>query len=568
MQTSSLSNIKLTPKQTVIAFTFIALIIACLGLRLYFSNQANGISGPTFIVANANTVLTVYNTDLYRLDSHGEIVQRIPFSDIGIKHRVADLQLLDDRRFVIGDWDNQRILLCSFDGPVCRTLTHNLGTHIRNFFKFDYREADHLLLIADTDRHRILRYDLNKHSVQQISAAEQVRFPNHLRMEADGLIYVTDTNHHRIIALTLQPGQTTELKKEYRVARAISRKRWPVYFYRRSDGGLYILQANGRLQYADLIWLPAHGAAQKLVIPAHANLGDICRMGQTMLLSDTGRFAMYAMDPVSHKISEFGGEEIRTLFARDRNLTRRYAGIASAMFVTMFVLIAAMVGFIIYVFTQSKAALADVGSDSDLLAPPPPPLVPGQVTWVGGNPKLQIIVPVLGFLIVVCTGLMFLLLRMTKIDVLHAAPGSREQEIAYLYLCLGVFFVMAIVNAIFNLYTRIGSDGVYIYIDRLVKTYKINPRDMLYSEHYLMAKNLVIPYRNILKQYFRHKQQFEAYITPLLNAQARKIRTFRDVPFYMLRHPTVMGLFNTLAVILMCYLLYRSMQIDMLLRGL
>jgi hypothetical protein len=565
MRTSPLSNIKLTPKQTFIAFAFITLILACLGLRLYFSDKTNEIRGPQFTVANDSTVLTVYNTDLYRLDVHGDIVQRIPLSDLGIKHRVADLQLLDERRFVIGDWDNQRILLCGFDDVNCRTLTH-LDNHIHNFFKFDYREAEHELLIADTDRHRILRDDLETHTLKQISAAEQLRFPNHLRFEADGLLYVTDTNHHRVVALQLQVGKPAVLKREYRIAREISHKRWPVYFYRMPDGGMYILQANGRLQYADLIWLPTNGTAQKLTIPARADIGDISRMGQSLLLSDSGRFAMYAMDPVSHKISEFGGEKIRKLFARDRNKAKLYANIASTMLVTMFVLIAAMIGFIIYLLAQGKAAVSDAASE--LLAPSLPPLVPGKLTWVEGNPKLQIIVPLLGFLIVVCIGLMYALLRMTKIDLLHTAPGSREQEIAYLYLCLGVFFVMALVNVIFNLYTRIGSDGISIYIDRLIKTYKIDPRDMLYSEHYLMAKNLIIPYRNILKQYFRHKQQFEAYITPLLNAHARKIRTFRDVPFYMLRHPTFMGLFNTLAIILMCYLLYRSIRIDMLLRGL
>jgi hypothetical protein len=565
MGTTSLSNVKLTPKQTVIAFAFIVLIIACLGLRLYFSNKANAISGPSFVVANANTVLTVYNTNLYRLDTHGDIVQRISLRALGINNRVADLQLLDDQRFVIGDWDNQRILLCEFDELNCRTLTH-LDKHIHNFFKFDYREAQHELLIADTDRHRILRDDLDTHAVKQISAAEQLRFPNHLRFEADGLLYVTDTNHHRVVALELQAGKPALLKREYRIAREISRKRWPVYFYRMSDGGMYILQANGRLQYADLVWLPAQGAAQKLTLPAHADPGDISRMGQSLLVSDSGRFAMYAMDLVSHQVREFGGEEIKSLFARDRHLARRYTGIASAMLMTMIALILAMVGFIIYLVTQGKQAMAE--NASDVLASALPPITPGQLTWVEGNPTLRKLVPILLFLIVLCSGLMYALLRMTRIDLLHTASGSREQEIAYLLLCLGVFFVMVVVNAIFNLYTRIGSDGYAIYVDRLIKTYKINPRDMLYSEHYLMAKNLIIPYRNILKQYFRHKQQFEAYITPLLNAQARKIRTFRDVPFYMLRHPTFMGLFNTVAVILMCYLLYRSIRIDMLLRGL
>jgi hypothetical protein len=565
MRTAPLSNIKLTPKQTVIAFVFIALILTSLGLRLYFSNQAMEFSGPRFTVANDHTVLTVYHTSLYRMDNQGNIRQRIALRDIGIKDRVADIQLLDDQRFVIGDWDNQRVLLCSFTGPDCHALIQNLGSEIRNFLKFDYREAENALWIADTDQHRILRYDLENHTLQQISAPKQLLFPNHLRLESDGLLYVTDTNHHRIAAFELRSGQPVALKKQYRVSRELSHKRFPIFFYRMTDGDMYLLQANNRLQFADLVWLPAHGAAQKLTIPARADIGDISRMGQTLLLSDAKRFAIYAMDITDHGIFEFGGAEIRGLFARDRGLVRRFTNTASAMFLTMIALIVAMIGFITYLIIQGKQALAD--AESDLLVPSLPPLIPGQLTWVQGNAKLQRLVPVLGLLTIVCVSLMYALLRMTKLDLLQATPGSREQAIAYLYLSLGVFFVMAVVNAVLNLYTRIGSDGMYIYIDRLFKTYKIDPRDMLYSEHYLMAKNLIIPYRNILKQYFRHAKQFEAYITPLLNAHARKVRTFRDVPFYMLRHPTWMGLFNTASLILMCYLLYRAMQIEFVLRG-
>ena len=145
---ASLSSIKLTPGQNIIAGIFIVIILITLVLRLYASNRELALAGPHFLVANDTTILTVYNTELFHLDPAGHIVEKIPLSKLGITTKVADIQLLGDNRFVIGDWDNERILLCHLSELTCQSLTQNLNQQIRNFFKFHYRVEENDIFIG------------------------------------------------------------------------------------------------------------------------------------------------------------------------------------------------------------------------------------------------------------------------------------------------------------------------------------------------------------------------------------------------------------------------------------
>lgn len=558
---TDLNNIKLTPKQNFIAVGFIILIVLTLALRLYFSGKAVELSGPSFVVANDAIAVMTYNNTIYKLDANGNILQQFAFRDIGLKSKVADLQLLDNERFVIGDWDNQVILLCEFTGPVCSPLTQSLDKHIRNFFKFHYHEASNILFIADTDRHRILHYALDTHEVKIISSRKQLLYPNDLRVEQDGFLYITDTNHHRIAAFEYKQDQLEAIEPEHRVPKAISRKKWPIAYFRLDNGNIYILQANGQLSHADLILLQTDATASKLSVQDGADITDITRMQNKLLLSDRELFAIYAIDIASHEFSHFGSEELLKLFAQHRAASNTWDGLSTIMLGLMVLSIVAMVGFIIFLaFKGQRTTPATEPVTADNL----PPIVPGKLTWVDANPKFRLLLPALVILMIILVITQFALFNLLNINLFETQTGTPEQGILYAMAGMGLIFVFAIVNAAFNLYTKIGTDGIYIYIERFGRQHKLEPQKILYSNHYLLYANLAVVYRNVMKHYFQQQQQFEAYITPLLHTHGKAIKTFPDVLIHMIRHPNMIGIFNTVTIIVAGILLIYLYQLDLL----
>jgi len=561
---ADLNNIKLTPRQNVIAVIFMLVILLTLGLRLYFSGKALELSGPDFIASNDSIAAMVYNMAIYRLDERGNILQRIAFTDIGIQAKIADFQLLDNQRFVIGDWEKERILLCYFEGPTCDSLTNNLGKHIQNFFKFHYSESENELFISDTDRHRVLHYNLNTHAVKQISAKRQFKFPNHLQIEDDGYLYVTDTNHHRIAHFEFDGDSLKEVGKEIRVPKNVSNKKWPVFYYLRDNGDMYILQGNNFLLHADLIYIPTKGEPENIATAINSDMTSISRMQNHILLCDRKLFTLFSLNLENHDMAEFGSEELKRIFRQDRKTTKLREVLSTAMLVLMFMSIAAMVGFIIFLATYGKRtrppkSIAGTSSDYSL-----PPIQPGQLVWVGENRLFRYLMPLFIILIFLFAGTAYVWLDLHNIDLLHAKPDTPEQGILYALIIIGLIFFMAMVNAIFNVYTKIGTDGIHIHIDRLGNKYQFDPREILYSPHYLVCGRLVLPYRNIFMHYFRNKEQFEAYISPLLKTHGRKIRTFTDVLWHLIKHPTMMGIFNTIILIITCILLYKALSIDII----
>ena len=550
---SNLNEIKLSPKQTLTALLFISLIIVFLVLRLYFSSKATELSGSSFIVANDTTVVTVYGSDIYRLDSIGNIKQKIAFTDIGMGNRVADIQLLDNNRFVIGDWDNKKILLCSFRNTKCSSLTRDLDKKLGNFFKFHYHESKNEIFIADTDRHRILHYDNNTHTIKTISNKKQFIYPNHLQIEYDGYLYVTDTNHHRIASFEYRSDKLEQVGEDYLVHKEVSSKKYPVHYVTLDNGDMYILQGNSFLLYADLVYLPVSGGAKKIVLNEDADITTATRMGNKLLISDRELFSLYSLDLFNHEIEEFGGDELKSIFEKDKNTTDLWNLLSTLMLALMILSIIGVVIFIVYLSkkgkreTKKEEVITAVNSNL-------PPIIPGQLIWLEPNPFMRRVLLVLFVLIFCMVGLMYAMIDLLGLDLSNVEEDASIQGLYDAITLMGLVFVIVLVNAIHNIYYHIGTDGLYIYVKTIFAKKKFEPNKVLYNKQYILNGSLIIPYRNNIQQYFHNKEQFESYIGPLLKFFGKKI-TFIQIMKHMLFNPNGMTIFNIITFSLVFYIM-------------
>lgn len=550
---SSLNDIKLSPKQTLIAFLFISLIIVLLVLRLYFSNKATELAGSNFIVANDTTVVVVYNSNIYRLDSNGNIKQKIAFTDIGIGNSVADIQLLDDNRFVIGDWDNNKILLCYFKNTECSSLTKGLDKKLGNFFKFHFHESRNEIFIADTDRHRILHYDINTHTIKTISNEKQFLYPNHLQLEYDGYLYVTDTNNHRIASFEYKNEKLEQVGENFQVPKEISSKTFPIHYVALNNGDMYILQGNNFLLYADLIYLPVSGIKKNIVLNKDADITVATRMGSKLLISDRELFSLYSLDLFNHEIVEFGSDELKTIFKNDKNTTDFWNMLSTLMLALMILSIIGIVVFIIYLAKKGKrepkTEATNTAVNSNL-----PPIIPGQLIWLDPNPFMRRVLLALFVLIICMAGLMYAIIDLLGLDFSNIEEGTTVQSLYNATTLMVLTFVVILVNAIHNIYYQIGTDGIYIYVKTIFTKKKFEPHKALYNKQYILNDSLVIPYRNNMQQYFHNKEQFESYISPLLEFFGKKI-TIIQVMKHMLFNPGGMVVFNTIGFSFIFYMM-------------
>ena len=550
---SNINDIKLSPKQTLIALLFISLIVVSLVLRLYFSSRAIELAGSNFIVANDTTVVVVYNSDIYRLDSNGNIKQKIAFADIGIGNKVADIQLLDKNRFVIGDWDNKKILLCSFKNIECSSLTRELGKKLGDFFKFHYHESKNEIFIADTDRHRILHYDNNTHIIKTISNKKQFIYPNHLQLEHDGYLYVTDTNHHRIASFEHKNEKLEQVGENFMVTKEISSKKFPIHYVTLKNGDMYILQGNDFLLYADLIYLPVSGIAKNIILNKGADITAATSMGSNLLISDRELFLLYSLDLFNHEITEFGSDELKKIFKNDKDTTDLWNLMSTLMLALMIFFIICVVVFIVYLSKKGKSEPkkeeATTAVNSNL-----PPIIPGQLIWLDPNPFMRKVLLALFVLIICMAGLMYAMIDLLGLDFTNIEEGTTVQRLYNATTLMGLTLVVVLVNAIHNIYYQIGTDGLYIYVKTIFTKKKFEPNKVLYNKQYILNDSLVIPYRNNIQQYFHNKEQFESYISPLLEFFGKKI-TLIQIMKHMLFNPGGMAIFNTISFSFIIYMM-------------
>lgn len=574
---SNLNNIKLTPKQNLIAVLFILLILASLGFRLDFSTRAQQVAGPGFIVSTDKTATIVYNTDIYQLDGDGNILNQVPLKELGLKHKIIDIQILDDNRFVIGDWINEAILLCEFRRRSCEPLTEKFGSHIRDFFMFYYHEAGNELFISDTTNHRILHYDINTHKFKTISKKKEFLYPNHLQVEQDGYLYIADANHNRIAKFTYDGEQLIQQGDDFTIPDSLAEKNlkaqwicnqdgisndfcktarklfpdykqdWLLHFARQEDGGLYVLAANGLLINSDLIYFPASPSVQvkKIKLPEGSGVTTFSFMADKLLLNDKELFKLYAYDQRSGDFAEFGSEELKAIFKKDYEQNNYWEFLSTSMLILLFIIVICMVLFIFYLAKKGNKhpGTTDVNqTDDDML----PLIVPGKVTWLAPNPMLRWMIPTMIIVTVIMFALFYGVFDLFGISIDKVEEDSPALVFVQASALLALLFLIIFVNIINNIYYKIGTDGIYIYVNKIFGKYKIPPHEILYSDTHLFFNSASIIYRNKMKHYFSDKEQFEKYIMPLLNKFSKEVDAMAAF-FHAFKHPGLLDIFNVLS---------------------
>ena len=536
------TKVELTKKQITLSVVFIVAILVTLGLRIYFYDLALRTPAPDYLVANDHVAAIAYNEHLYVLDHEGSLISKTPFSQADIRNDIVDMQLLDSETIALADWGKKQILKCEVLTLACSPLSVRLDKHLGYFFKFHYRDNFNDILLSDTDRHRILHYDIEAEKITKVSTKKQFIYPNHLQMENDELLYITDTNHHEISRFKLNENKLIKQGESISVPSNVSKLKWPIYYYRLDNGNMFVLQGNNFLEKPDLVFFEKGQKPRVIPTRFKSDITVLAKMGNQLLMTDRYHFKVYALNLTSMELKEFGDIVFKAELAKGKSDSDKWSDLADSMLYLMIAIVVGLVAFIIILALTGKPTPdkhflnREFDADTISLLPSIPA---GEIVWLKKNPAFRYLLPGLFFVFVGMLGLVYWAFS----ELVNAGPTNNLddesfEELIAAGLILGGIIIMTFSMAFLNLYYRIGTDGKLILFKRFSRIFEADPRDVLYTVQYIQFGNQTFTYQNNLKSNFHDAAEFKYYITPLLNNFATKVKT-HTILLNMLKRPNL-----------------------------
>ena len=404
------------------------LVVVALGGFLFavfhFNQQALGVDRLTLMAPHPDGRVGVkLGNRLYWLrsdvSSHGTVgddpVPPLDLAELGIRHTVGGFGFLASGELLIAsdsydpgagealavyqrqqnhdytrpDASNSsanQLLRCDPDTRRCRPFSRQLPAFTRSFrLAVDWgRER---VYVADTSRHRLVMLDLEG---RQLAVAEGFRFPNQLRL-IDGGLWLADTNHHRLVRVGTDDDSFGEIVEERSVG--LGRYTWPSDLAAIGDQTWVLLMnsdmARGRIARYNSDWQ----LLGTLNLPAGADVMALIGAGDSVLVSDYGRFALYAYGDEGARLTD------RTLPA----LTEHLAAARGEYRHNRLIVLGLWAVFAVVVFAGLRRAVAaiperfepvSVNGDPAVAADSLPAL-PAEGLWLKPHIALRVAVPAL-----------------------------------------------------------------------------------------------------------------------------------------------------------------------------
>lgn len=284
-------------------------VISSVGALLWARIQIGELGGLDHISVLDNNVYIHFSRTLYHLNSDGKLLNSVKLSDLGIKGRASDIQLLSDGTILIGDWDSRNIKRCNTKTLSCYVIAPTGDEPLKLPFKFFADESRGQIYIIDTSSHQLLVQDIEGQKIRVLADSRILRFPNDLLVDNDGLIHIADTNHHRVVTLKLNGDQAEEIGSPIMGRNSLGRpgQNWPVALTKSTDGNWWVLNADTTMKDADLIIYDKFGEPKhRVMLPENADPLDIAWAGEQVIMTDFRLLKVYKIDPVTKNVSDFG----------------------------------------------------------------------------------------------------------------------------------------------------------------------------------------------------------------------------------------------------------------------
>ncbi len=360
------SLLKGSRSQNIIAVVMISMILVSAGVRFWAMNAARGIHPPDHVSANGNEISLHLNGSIYFLTYDGRLVQRVPLRTLGMKREPADLQLLKNGDFIIGDLEKGEIRQCERGTLACRRIGPAGDYTIRENFKFLANEERNLLFISDTNNHALIVQGLDGSGLKKIEGRTKFFYPNGLADDKEGRLWLCNTAKEEVISfefrdegivqgegevslspqseevqkieevLKRKPGGKVEnlkdLFEKFRELQKVRDKLGDDLVLRRplaaawdGSGNLWVAAGDGFITTAGVrVFGPAGNQITRIPLGKGAIPVDVAAAGDRILIADSQLFEFFAVPLDTYTPKAFGDDRFRHELISARDTLRRF----------------------------------------------------------------------------------------------------------------------------------------------------------------------------------------------------------------------------------------------------
>ncbi len=347
--------------QNILAVVMISLVLLLAGVRIWAMNTVRGIHPPDQVSANGNEVSLHSNGAIFFLTYEGRLVQRVSLQTLGLKREPADLQLLRNGDFIIGDLEKGEIRRCERGTLACRRIGPEGDYAIRENFKFLADEERNLLFISDTNNNALLVQGLDGTGLKKIEGRTKMFIPSGLVKDKEGRLWLSNTANEEVISfefrdegivqaegavslrtqsdevrkieevLKQKPGgkagslkglfaKFRELRKFWEKLGADLVHRKPLAAAWDGSGNLWVAANDGFLTTAGVrVFGPAGNQIMRIPLGKGAIPVDVAAAGDRILIADSGLFEFFAAPQDTYAPAAFGDAAFRRELIRARD---------------------------------------------------------------------------------------------------------------------------------------------------------------------------------------------------------------------------------------------------------
>lgn len=319
----------------------LTLVLVILGTSLSLGVQL-GLTNPSSVIgadSTGQTLLITYEDDLYYLDAQGTLQETYHLPDFQVQGELTDLQTLDDRRFLVANWQEKIIQTCYLDEQTCQPLPAFTGlTPVTSPFEHSFRfvadPEQNLIYVTDTARHGLVILNQDGEVLQTTRGEDPLLcFPNGIRLSNAGNLAIADTNNFRIaiwsrntegleltpeaeMSTVQDPRPQTRCLPEYRkfgeaIALPVAEQgRIAPKFVEQDDQGFWwVLLGDRALSRDNLLRFDENWENPRYIeIPAVEPIDHMALVNQQILLSIPEDYQVLSVSTEDLSVSPFGDE--------------------------------------------------------------------------------------------------------------------------------------------------------------------------------------------------------------------------------------------------------------------
>ncbi len=382
------SHLRGSRLQNFIAVVMILLLILSAGMRLWAIKKSQGIKRPDIVASNGQNVCVHFNKTLYFLTLDGRLLQRLDLSRIGLTREPADVELLSNGDFLVGDLDKGAILRCENSGGACRKIGPAGDYRIKEYFKLLADEQRDMLFIADTDNHRLLVQDMEGSHITAVETASKIAYPNDMALDGGGRLWLSNTRFSSVLSFDVEEGRVTESEKKLELlntgkidlpgpsgdpkdlkaaldkAREISERLKDDFILTRpyslawdGEGNLWVSAGDGYVSSALVRVYDVEGKLLKRVPLGEKSIPvSMTRAGDKILVADSGLFQVLSINPGTGELFGFGDEGFRRELSGIGDELRLYESIKKWTGAGLWVLAFGTAALVVVIVVQRRKA--------------------------------------------------------------------------------------------------------------------------------------------------------------------------------------------------------------------